>query len=199
MKSEPVMECLGRLVSISNHLHNTLVIAISKYLFLSPDLGEVAFASRSTGDLSETLRAIIKNMKKNGTDVGVDQICQTLSDVNKLISRTKHVHGQITYRTFYKGEFDAETKTHKPVVTKKSVSFSMPSISGGKFTRSRLEYDTILEFSNAVDSAEEALKRLNGFLNITEEDWIIYYNTGEERSEQGNPLNARYDPLPSFL
>ena len=188
MSHEKIDEHLGRLVSISNWLHNTLVIAISKYLNLSPAIGEIAFASRSSGDLNETLRAIIKNMEESGTKLGCLEICGKLGGLNKLLSRTKHVHGQITYETQYRAK----------KITDRSLSFSMRSVSGGKFSRSELKYDSVSEFGEALERARNTLLELHEMMGITEDDWRRYLNIGEKYSELSRPLSDQYDPPRTF-
>lgn len=189
MARKQVYEHLGTLVSLTNWLHNTLVIAICKYLKVPPALGEIAFVTRSSGDLSETLRAIIKRIEMDGTKVGRTQICDKIGKLNALLSRTKHVHGQIVFESSYTAS----------EIFKKSVSFSMPSVKGGKFTRSKLDYDNIEDFGSAMQKARETIVELNELLGITQNDWMRYFNTEVEEGMPRNPVyDTPYDPPRTF-
>lgn len=161
-------EILGYLLSLSTTYHNLLVMALSKLLDVHPLESQAVFAPRSTGDLSTTLKALLKLRSGVGEEIPLDEVLQEMSRINLLMSRTNHVHGAVL--------------RHRPSHYKKptgdeGVTFLRPDISGGKLKMVRKRYDTSSEFANAALEIEISIWKLQDLLEITDAEIRKYWDT----------------------
>jgi len=176
---------LGFLLNVANGFHDTLVLALTKYMEIDPYEGAILFAPRNTGDLKDTFCALIKHRSGGDTEI-VNNICGAIGSVNKAISRTNHVHGRMSKFAAPVGKTPEEM----------GATFKRPNLSGGKFSFKDVNYGTSKEFSKFVQKAHEELIDLGETLEITFHDWNIYINLGFD--ELAHPYHTRYDPPPSF-
>ena len=75
----------------------------------------------------------------------------------------------------------------------------MPSVRGGKFTRGKLEYDSLEQFEQVIATSREIVFELHGLIGITQNDWMRYFNLEVEEGIERDPiLDTPYDPPQTF-
>jgi len=159
-------ETLGMLVSLTTSFHNLIVIALAKKLNVSLCESRIVFAPRSSGDLTSTIKALMKRRNKTDKNIKIDEILSKMAAINKIISRTNHVHGVVTMHATPVDKEDHEM----------GVSFIRNDISGGTFKSIIKRYETSDEFRNVVDQAQNNLKILQKLLDVSIDEIADYLN-----------------------
>lgn len=160
-------QILGELVSLTTSYHHVLVIALAVSLDIDLLESQIVFAPRATGDISATLKTLLKHRGKTDKKIPIDKILSLMGKINKLMSRTNHVHGHVAmYPSTETGLPDEKT----------GVIFTRYDISGASFKVVQKSYETSDEFSKAVNEARTSIDELQKLLGVTYEIMNEYVN-----------------------